>query len=69
MIAFQVEGMSCGGCVGKIVRAVQNVDGAAKVHVDLPSKTVRVESHAELDVIRAAIVSLGYPVTSEDVSL
>lgn len=68
MIEFQVEGMSCGGCASRIARAVQNVDGAAKVHVDLPGKTVRVESHADLDVIRSAIVSLGYPVTSEDVS-
>ena len=40
MQTFKVDGMTCGGCVGAVTRAVQTVDKDAKVEVDLASKTV-----------------------------
>ena len=44
MQTFKVDGMTCGGCVGAVTRAVQTVDKDAKVEVDLASKTVKVDS-------------------------
>jgi copper chaperone len=63
MYQLQVEEMSCGHCVGAVTKAVQQVDAAAKVEVDLPGKTVKVESTGSLDQIKAAIAEAGFPVT------
>ncbi|WP_059410931.1 heavy-metal-associated domain-containing protein [Cupriavidus basilensis] len=62
MIQFQVEGMSCGHCVGAITRAVQAVDPAAKVSADIPAQAVTVEATASTEALRAAIEEAGYPV-------
>ncbi|MGV3742786.1 MAG: cation transporter, partial [Burkholderiaceae bacterium] len=47
MYELKVEGMSCGHCVKAVTGAVQGIDSAARVEIDLPSKTVRVESSAD----------------------
>ena len=58
MQTFKVDGMTCGGCVGAVTRAVQTVDKDAKVEVDLASKTVKVDSNVSplqiIDVITTA---------------
>ena len=64
MYQLQVENMSCGHCVGSVAKAVQGIDPAAQVQIDLASKSVKVESSAPLGTISAAIVEAGYPVTS-----
>jgi copper ion binding protein len=68
MYELHVEGMSCNHCVSTVTRSVLGVDGAAKVKVDLPSHTVRVESKADIDVIKDAIIEAGYPVTGAAVA-
>ncbi len=62
MVEFQVSGMSCGGCVASITRAVKSVDAAAEVSADLPSQRVKVASVAQTTQIRAAIENAGYDV-------
>jgi len=62
MTTFSVEGMSCGHCVSAVTRAVQQVDAAANVQVDLSTQTVAVTSSASTDVVKAAIEQAGYPV-------
>lgn len=64
MYEFQVDGMTCGGCVAGVKRAVQAVDAAAQVEVDLKNKLVRVQSEEAIDTISAAIKGAGYPVIS-----
>ncbi|RZT38350.1 heavy-metal-associated domain-containing protein [Cupriavidus agavae] len=64
MIQFQVEGMSCGHCVGAITKAVQAVDPAAQVAADVPTQSVKVESAADRTVLQQAIEAAGYPVKS-----
>jgi len=64
MYELTVEGMSCGHCVGRVTRSVQDVDKQAKVTIDLPTKKVRVDSTAGLDEIAAAIGDAGYPVSA-----
>jgi copper chaperone len=63
MYEYHVEGMSCQHCVSTVAKSVLGVDGAAKVHVDLPSHSVCVESTADINVIKDAIIEAGYPVT------
>jgi Cu+-exporting ATPase len=64
MYELTVDGMSCGHCVGRVTQSVQGVDPQAKVAIDLPTKKVRIDSHADLDKIASAIDAAGYPVTA-----
>jgi copper chaperone len=66
MYELKVEGMSCGHCVKSVTNSVLEVDRAAKVNVDLAGQTVRVESSAGLDAIKAAISEAGYPVLASN---
>jgi Cu+-exporting ATPase len=64
MIELTVEDMTCKHCVGRVTKAVQDIDGAAKVDIDLASKKVRIDSQANLDSIVQAIDAAGYPVSA-----
>ncbi|WP_353193017.1 cation transporter [Pandoraea pnomenusa] len=58
----QVEGMTCGHCVKAVTRAITELDGAAKVNVDLGAGRVDVESRLSPSEISAAITDAGYTV-------
>lgn len=61
MHTFEVADMTCGRCAASITRAVQALDPAARVAVDLAGKRVRVESAAlEAGAIGSAIALAGY---------
>ncbi|QXI23497.1 MULTISPECIES: cation transporter [Pseudomonas] len=62
MQVFNVQGMSCGHCVKAITTAVQALDTAASVRVDLAAKEVGVESALSADQVIAAIREEGYEV-------
>ena len=54
MIELKLPTMTCEHCVGTVSHTVRQVDAAAAVAVDLPSKTVRIESqHARQEFVRA----------------
>lgn len=61
MFTLKVEKMSCGGCAGRVTRAVQAADPGAVVEVSLNDKLVRVESTKAQHAIAEAITSAGYP--------
>lgn len=44
MIEFTLPTMTCGHCVKAVTAAVQQVDAAAKLQIDLPTHQVRIES-------------------------
>ena len=60
MLKFAVPDMSCGHCVGSVTKAIMNLDSAARVEVDLPNKTVSVETTADAAVVSKAIEAAGY---------
>ena len=60
MQTFKVDGMTCGGCVGAVTRAVQTVDKDAKVEVDLASKTAKVDSNVSPLQIIDVITNAGF---------
>jgi Cu+-exporting ATPase len=59
-----VEDMTCKHCVGRLTKAVQEIDQQAKVEIDLPAKKVTIASGADLDRIVQAIDAAGYPVSA-----
>ena len=62
MVELTVSGMTCGGCARAVTNAVQSVDPAAGVVVDVASKRVSIDSHADVAEIKAAIEDAGYSV-------
>jgi Cu+-exporting ATPase len=64
MYELTVEDMTCKHCVGRVTKAVQDIDGEAKVDIDLASKKVKIDSQANLDSIVQAIDAAGYPVSA-----
>ncbi|MED7670901.1 heavy-metal-associated domain-containing protein [Pseudomonas moraviensis subsp. stanleyae] len=62
MQVFNVQGMSCGHCVKAITQAVQALDPAASVRVDLAAREVGVESALNEEQVIEAIREEGYEV-------
>lgn len=62
MYQLTVEGMSCGHCIAMVTKAVQALDAAAKVDVELATQTVRVDTKAGLADVTHAVAEAGYPV-------
>lgn len=62
MRVFEVQGISCGHCVRSITQAVQALDPAAQVRVDIPSGRVEVDSERLDDrQVVDAMAAEGYP--------
>jgi len=62
---FKVEGMSCGGCVASVERAVKAVAGVSAVEVrlaDAEATVVFEPQQATVAAIRAAIEAAGFDV-------
>jgi copper chaperone len=63
MLQLQIQGMTCGHCVRAVTRAVQTLDPAAKVDIDLKAGLARIDSHHGADEIAARIRDEGYTVS------
>ena len=60
MIHFKVEDMTCNHCVMTVTKAVKALDGAARVDIDLPAHSVKVESGKGASEVEAAIRDAGF---------
>jgi len=60
MIRFKVEDMTCNHCVMSVTQAVKAIDGAARVDIDLPAHSVKVESAKSAADVEAAIRDAGF---------
>ncbi len=61
MMEFKVDAMSCGHCVSAVTETVKAVDPQARVDVDLPGKTVKIESSQDRARLAHALTEAGYP--------
>lgn len=62
---FVVEGMHCGGCAGKVKRAVENMEGVRGVKVDYKTGSVVVDyirGQQDAAAVESIIAKLGYSV-------
>ena len=60
MIELRLPTMTCGHCVRTVSDTVQRIDAQAKVDVDLPAQTVRIESQHERQEFVRALSDEGY---------
>jgi len=64
-VTLPVEGMSCGGCVASVTRALQQVPGVTEVQVDLDAKQATVSGTADRAAVVAAIEDAGFEVPDQ----
>ena len=60
---IKVEGMTCGGCVASVKRALQQIEGVANVDVSLDQAQARVEydpARVNEAQLRTAIEDAGF---------
>ena len=60
MAQVKVEGMTCGGCVRSVEKAVKAATGAADVAVDLASGLVSVPDGTDTQAVITAIEEAGF---------
>ncbi|MCX8454837.1 heavy-metal-associated domain-containing protein [Paenarthrobacter ureafaciens] len=66
-VEYGVEGLTCGGCVARVEKAVLSLDGVESAAVELvPGGVSRlvIAGPAELSAVREAVASAGYALTS-----
>jgi copper chaperone len=61
MIELTLPDMTCGHCVANVTRTVKQLDGAARVTIDLPTHKVQIETAVDATAVRAALADEGYP--------
>ena len=60
---IKVEGMTCGGCVNSVTKAIQRVEGVENAQVSLENKEAKVrfdESKTNLQAIAESVEKAGY---------
>jgi copper chaperone len=60
METFKLPDMTCGGCARKVTQALQRVDPACQVQVDLPAQQVQVQSQQPREPLAQALREAGF---------
>jgi len=58
---FHIDNMTCGGCARALTAAIRDLDPAATVTADPPTRRVDVQSARGEAEIRAALTIAGFP--------
>jgi copper chaperone len=64
MLTLKVSGMTCGGCINAVTRAIQSRDPQAKVEADLATQTVNLETSLSAAQAGQIITDAGFPVAN-----
>ncbi len=64
MHQFHIPGMTCGGCLRAVTKALQALDPQAQVEGDLETRRIKVVSDREESLLLAALSKSGYPAHS-----
>ena len=61
MHEFQLPDMTCGHCAGMVSQTLQMTDPECKIQVDMPKRTVTVQSTEDRQKLAEALTEAGYP--------
>ncbi len=64
--SFDIGGMTCASCVGRVQKALSRVEGVVEVSVNLATETALVShdrGHHQFDQLTAAVAKAGYTAT------
>ena len=56
MVSYRVDDMTCGGCAGRINRALKQLDYRAEVGISVSERLVRVQSKEATETELAAAI-------------
>ena len=60
-LRFGIEGMTCGGCVASVTRALERMPGVTVEHVGLNEPAVvRLSGIADREIVRGAVEGAGF---------
>jgi len=62
MFDLQVSGMTCGGCINAVTRALQAQDPQARVSADLATQVVSLDTILSPELASQLIADAGFPV-------
>jgi len=62
MLSLKVSGMTCGGCINAVTRAIQSQDPQAKVQADLATQIVEHETTLSAYQASQLLADAGFPV-------
>lgn len=58
---YRVPDMSCGHCKASIEKAIETLDPAASIAVDLEAKTIDVSTEKPSTAVLATLADIGFP--------
>lgn len=61
MLRLHVPNMTCGGCARSVTKAIQSVDGNARIQTDPAAGEVRIDTAADEQAVLVALEEAGYP--------
>lgn len=61
-LQLTVPNMACSACADTITKAVKAIDPAAEINADPKSKQVNIDTQANENAVREAIVAAGYSI-------
>ncbi len=64
MLNLKVSGMTCGGCINAVTRAIQAQDPVAIVQVDLATQIVSLQTSLSAAQAAQLITDAGFPVSN-----
>lgn len=64
MTRLSVPDMTCGHCKASIESAIAGLDAAARVRVDLPARTVEIDSTLPAPALIRALDEIGFPASA-----
>ena len=64
MLSLKVSGMTCGGCIKAVTKAIQAQDPSATVQVDLGTQIVSLETTLSQAQASQLITDAGFPVSA-----
>ncbi|BAQ60011.1 hypothetical protein GM3708_417 [Geminocystis sp. NIES-3708] len=62
MIILNVPSIACEVCAKTITTVLKNIDSEAKVHIDVNTKIVQINTTQALDIIEQAIIEAGHTI-------
>ena len=62
MFYLKVSGMTCGGCINAVIRAIQAQDPQAMVQADLATQVISLETSLSPELAAGLITEAGFPV-------
>lgn len=60
MKEFEITGMTCGGCVRRVIQSVEQVEGVHDAQASVETKILKVQGNVDAEAVIQAVENAGY---------